>query len=76
MKLEIDCPECGYNSYIVEETTTKNKLTVVVAKCPDGGCDIEIDNLEFQHYEDFEELASFFNLRFTIVEITSRNCVN
>jgi hypothetical protein len=76
MKLEIDCPECGYNSYLVEEILTKNKRTIVVSKCPDGGCDLSIDDVEHQHYEDFEELSSFFNSSFNIIEITARNCVN
>ena len=76
MKLEINCPECGYNSYKVVEISTGNSLSVIVAKCETGGCNIEIDNLEFEHYEDFSELTSFFNNRFNIVDIIGQNCVD
>jgi len=76
MKLEIDCPECGYNCYLVEEVSTGKNLEVVVSKCDTGGCDITIDNNDFEHYEDFSELTSFFNNRFNILEIKSQNCTN
>lgn len=76
MKLEINCPECGYNSYLVEETKTGKHLNVEVSKCNDGGCDLNIENLEHEHYEDFEELTSFFNNRFVILQIKNINCVN
>lgn len=76
MKLEFDCPECGYNAYLVEEYSTGKSLEIIVSKCDTGGCDITIDNSEYEHYEDFSELTSFFNNRFKIVEIKSQNCTN
>lgn len=74
MNLEIDCPECGYNSYIIQELSTGNKFNAVVSKCEGGGCDLEY-NGTYEHYEDFLELVSFFNNRFEILEITAKNCV-
>lgn len=75
MKLTIDCPECGYNSYLVTETLSGTEMNAIISKCPEGGCDLSIDNATHEHYEDFEELASFFNSRYEIVEITGTNCV-
>lgn len=75
MNLEIDCPECGYNSYFVKEFSTGNKFNVVVSKCTGGGCDLGYNDT-YEHYEDFSELVSFFNNRFEILEITAKNCVN
>ncbi|GIZ09135.1 hypothetical protein [Flavobacterium sp. UMI-01] len=76
MKLEIDCPECGYNAYLVKETKTGKHLNVVVSKCNNGGCDLSIENIEHEHYEDFKELTSYFNNRYVILEIKDENCVN
>lgn len=76
MKLEIDCPECGYNLYLVEELSTGETLEITVGKCNTGGCDLIIDNREPEHYECFSELSSFFNNRFNILEIKTQNCTN
>ena len=79
MELRVDCPDCGYNSYLVEETKTGKHLNVQVSKCNDGGCDLsikDIENVEYEHYEDFQELSSFFNNRFTILKVEDGDCVN
>lgn len=76
MKLKIDCPDCGYNLYLVKEYSTGKELEVSVGKCDAGGCDLIIENEEPQTHQDFQELASEFNSRFEIIEIINGDCIN
>lgn len=75
MEIEINCPECGYNSYLVIENTSNTSVEAVISKCPDGGCDLTINNDYYEHYQDFDELKSFFTSRYTVTEITGTDCV-
>jgi len=75
MKLEIDCPDCGYNLYLVKEHLTGKELQVSVGKCDAGGCDLIIENEEPQNHKDFEELTYEFNNRFKIIKIIDGDCI-
>lgn len=58
MEIEINCPECGYNSYLVIEKSSNASMEAVISKCPDGGCDLTINNDYYEHYQDFDELKT------------------
>lgn len=51
--------------YVFDFKDSKQK-EIFISKNRYGGGDIEISNHEIEHYEDFEELISFFNHRFSL----------
>jgi len=76
MKLEINCPECGYNTYKAIHLLSGEELNVTVSKCDNGSCDLIVEGLEPEHYEDFNEMSIWFNGRFEITETISINCID
>lgn len=63
----IDLKNLGNNSFLqveVFDRYTKTICQVRVYKNDYGGGDIDIDNVQFEHYEDYDELRDFFFLRF------------
>ena len=58
------------NSFLqikVYDRNTKEIRQVRVYKNASGGGDLDIDNVLFEHYEDYEELRDFFYLRFKML---------
>ncbi|NYJ28102.1 hypothetical protein [Allomuricauda sp. ARW1Y1] len=56
-----------YDSFLnlnVLEKGTDVIRHVIISRNSYGGGDLTIDNLAFEHYEDFDELISFFWVRF------------
>jgi len=74
--LEITCPDCGYNLYLVKDLLNNEETEVSVSKCDFGGCDLTVKGEDSSHYEDFDELSDYFNTRFEIIDLLENNCVN
>ena len=58
------------NSFLqikVYDRNTKEIRQVRVYKNASGDGDLDIDNVLFEHYEDYEELRDFFYLRFKML---------
>lgn len=80
MKINISCPKCGSNSYLVVEKSSNQTFEVKISKCTtDTGCNLDIysrdtHETENQHYEDFEELDLHFKNRFNVLEELDCDC--
>lgn len=51
---------------VLDRRDLKEKVVIVYKNNYSGG-DIEISSGEIEHYEDFDELVSFFYLRFRVL---------
>jgi hypothetical protein len=75
MRVEISCPKCGYNRYRVRKFSTGQELITTISKCDDGSCDLDIENEEPIHEQDFDDLKAFFEKSFEIIECIETDCV-
>lgn len=63
----VDLKNLKNNSFLqimVFDRNTEKIRQVRVYKNSSGGGDLDIDNVLFEHYEDYDELRDFFYLRF------------
>jgi len=75
MKLEISCPQCGYNEYRALNTKTNQEVTITISKCETTGCDVSIMKDDyFNKFQDQEDLLIPFY--YEILEQTLSNCMD
>jgi uncharacterized Zn finger protein len=74
MKLEITCPQCGYNEYKAYNTTSNKEVTIVISKCETTGCDLQIIEEDvFMTFENQNDLM--IDSRYKLLEQTFSDCI-
>lgn len=77
MYIQIQCPNCGYNSYKVLNVKTNKEVIMTISKCEPMGCTLQIpeDDIIIE-YETFSDLQVFSENKYKIIEMIATDCFN